>query len=662
MAPKSRPEQLLLKRERERKRRKKIYDNPKSLMEENRKRRQRYARQKKDREKKKSKMTKREITLRRRKWRLAKRKAAKEKRQRLKKEDSESKVPSKSAQYISGQKRRNQTRAKHSYQVSKLQRENDKLRRTVSQYRTKLHRLTKAERLKSDSPRSRLSREMARGTVSPAVRKRLLFGEALKADLKSAWNSIASTKRKREFKSMITFRYVKKYKFMCSAKPFLPMKLSPSKKEVLGCKRKVFEHIKETVRKFYEQDDVSMQAPGKKECKTKNKVKKQKRYVTHSLKFLYRKFCNENEFTVSYSTFCKLRPFWIVDRKIDERDTCVCMACENISYLHQALRTEGMLLNTNAELDTVIEEEMCCAPATVNCFLRKCPNCVNKEILFSDYDGSGETSYEVWEKIEESGTDGKSYRRRVKNRIHCECHELISNFCDLLPEYMRHIGRVKNQYQETKKIKKNLGENDFVFHIDFSENYTTKYFREIQACHFGANKTQVTLHTGIKYHAEKRGKCFCTVTDDLRHDAIAVWSHLKPVLEKCEKVESLHFISDSPFSQYRNKILVHVIFSKIIPLFPDLKVLTWNYSESGHGKGPADGVGGTVKRTCDKIVANNVRDIANFNDFFAVVTEHVTEKIEILKANNRDSELETALATKPAIPIPGNFLLIFILN
>ena len=33
------------------------------------------------------------------------------------------------------------------------------------------------------------------------------------------------------------------------------------------------------------------------------------------------------------------------------------------------------------------------------------------------------------------------------------------------------------------------------------------------------------------------------------------------------------------------------------------KKVTWNYTEAGHGKGPADGIGAAVKRRADAIVA-----------------------------------------------------------
>lgn len=44
--------------------------------------------------------------------------------------------------------------------------------------------------------------------------------------------------------------------------------------------------------------------------------------------------------------------------------------------------------------------------------------------------------------------------------------------------------------------------------------------------------------------------------------------------------------------------------------------MTWSFFEAGHGKGPADGVGGFLKRTADKIVANgdDISDVLQFYD------------------------------------------------
>lgn len=65
-----------------------------------------------------------------------------------------------------------------------------------------------------------------------------------------------------------------------------------------------------------------------------------------------------------------------------------------------------------------------------------------------------------------------------------------------------------------------------------------------------------------------------------------------------------------------------IIIDQIVPLFPNLESLLWNLSEAGHGKSAADGIGATMKRTADQIVAQE-EDIADVAQFLAKVTERV---------------------------------------
>lgn len=85
-----------------------------------------------------------------------------------------------------------------------------------------------------------------------------------------------------------------------------------------------------------------------------------------------------------------------------------------------------------------------------------------------------------------------------------------------------------------------------------------------------------------------------------------MWAHLVPLLRFIERnapqVKHLHIISDSPSSQYRNKKVFYLI-PKSHWHFDNLETVTWNYSESGHGKGAPGGVRGVLKQTADQIVA-----------------------------------------------------------
>lgn len=69
-------------------------------------------------------------------------------------------------------------------------------------------------------------------------------------------------------------------------------------------------------------------------------------------------------------------------------------------------------------------------------------------------------------------------------------------------------------------------------------------------------KNQITLHTGVVY-ARYSSETFCAVSYSLEHGPQAVWSYLRPALEKLlqEKkgIDTLHFYSDGATAQYKQK-------------------------------------------------------------------------------------------------------------
>jgi len=61
-------------------------------------------------------------------------------------------------------------------------------------------------------------------------------------------------------------------------------------------------------------------------------------------------------------------------------------------------------------------------------------------------------------------------------------------------------------------------------------------------------------------------------------------------------LEMVHYLTDSLTSQYRKKI-IFILVCEHETIFG--AKATWNYLEDGHGKGPCDGLGASVKRTAD---------------------------------------------------------------
>nr|CAD7443570.1 unnamed protein product [Timema bartmani] len=98
--------------------------------------------------------------------------------------------------------------------------------------------------------------------------------------------------------------------------------------------------------------------------------------------------------------------------------------------------------------------------------------------------------------------------------------------------------------------------------------------------------------------------CFCTVSDNLDHQAHTVWAHMAPILKKSAKV--------------------------------------------GHGKGPLDGVGEALKRGADKKVAHGA-DITKSSEFVAAMADSSIILFEINSKEIYRFKREVAQSNIPAI-------------
>ena len=119
---------------------------------------------------------------------------------------------------------------------------------------------------------------------------------------------------------------------------------------------------------------------------------------------------------------------------------------------------------------------------------------------------------------------------------------------------------------------------------------------------------------------------FCTVSESLQHGPSAIWAHLHPILNLVRVqhpgVDTVHFWSDGPCTQYRNKHMFYLLSCHLAECFSQAVNCTWNYSEAGHGKGAPDGVGAVLKRTADRIIAHG-KDISNCIDLVAELKNNI---------------------------------------
>lgn len=212
----------------------------------------------------------------------------------------------------------------------------------------------------------------------------------------------------------------------------------------------------------------------------------------------------------------------------------------------------------------------------------------------------------------------------------CPISEILILFKIELESILKHEYNIYHQYNVVENLKDNLKDDDCFVLIDFSENYSCKYGSEVQSVHFGATKQQLTIHTGVIWTTSFT-QGFATISKSLRHDSAAVMAHLLDIfyyyLPQLDYVKTLHFMSDGPTTQYKNRTMFYLIIHLLPKYYSQIERITYNFSESGHGKGPADGIGAAIKRICDDKVSYG-QDISDLNAFLLAVKEH-SKKIHV---------------------------------
>lgn len=445
------------------------------------------------------------------------------------------------------------------------------------------------------------------------IKKKIFEHDILKEAIKSEYKK-SSHEEKKVIRKIIHSDIAKKYRHTTKLKAVLGLKYEPrkfreSQKKSVELQRKIIS--------FYNRDDVTRTTAGKKQYRTFKKQKKQIRYLLDNLKTLHAKYVSEHG-RISFSTFKKYRPFYVLPPKISNRDTCDCIKHSNMQFMIDILKYLGLL---NSDHINEVISNMVCDFNSKDCMYDDCVECSDKKIDGGDLDQDAEVQWNVWALKEYEYTkdgDRKNSKKMMKTTKQGTVKDLIELFHKQICPFKKHVYNFYYQYHQYRTCIDNLKENEALIHIDFSENYTCKYHKEVQATHF--IKEQTTLHTGVLYRKNKDPMSFCTISPDNQHNPEAIWAHLHPILnyikDTDQNVTTIHFFSDGPTTQYRQKKNFY-LFSRNIYDYGFLGG-TWNFFEASHGKGAADGVGGAIKRALDLKVSQGV-DIPNAQTAFDVL-------------------------------------------
>jgi len=145
---------------------------------------------------------------------------------------------------------------------------------------------------------------------------------------------------------------------------------------------------------------------------------------------------------------------------------------------------------------------------------------------------------------------------------------------------------------------------------------------EIESAHYG--QAQVTLHpfflirhnenSTIEY-PQLTKEAIVIISDDLKHDTQSIYNFTQKLLsfmkqnpEKVGLPTVLHRITDNCGFEYKCKQSFAHIGD---PQKTDGVEVRYHYTEPGHGKGPHDGIGATIKHGLDKLVLYNKVKLRN---------------------------------------------------
>ncbi len=260
-----------------------------------------------------------------------------------------------------------------------------------------------------------------------AIKKTLLFHEALMEDIRNKYNKAQGEKEKQIISKVITGKVLKKYRLQRFALNSLGFSKKRCKNEKnmrvnYNYQRKrncrVADGIINRVKDFYSRDDVSRITTGKRQTLTQKKNKKQKRFLSDTIKNLPRKFMAEEQSSISYSLFCMLRPFWVVHPTLSDRDTCMCKMHENLGFLVQKLHHLKVISTVNLE---DLMKEITCDTENRKCMYGECSECKDLSCPVSTlYSAESNVSYIQWvvvDKEQKNDPNGKISKITMKKRV-----------------------------------------------------------------------------------------------------------------------------------------------------------------------------------------------------------------------------------------------------
>ena len=170
--------------------------------------------------------------------------------------------------------------------------------------------------------------------------------------------------------------------------------------------------------------------------------------------------------------FLKSRKELVFNRDI-QQSSYLCENCENVLLLSKEIASSAKFaLANNAQL--LIENFSCNTQSTecIEYMHSTCVNCFDLELNMHDFHKNKESvTFHQWIRI---------VNKIQKLEIELPSDEIYQKFKNDLKFLKKHIYVKRQQYACYNKLKEELGENEVLLHVDYSENYSNIQQGEMQ--------------------------------------------------------------------------------------------------------------------------------------------------------------------------------------
>ena len=308
--------------------------------------------------------------------------------------------------------------------------------------------------------------------------------------------------------------------------------------------------------------------------------------------------------------FIKSRKQFVYNRDIPQA-SCLCEICENMVYRAKSIASR-VKMNYHANPHSLVEMYSF-DTASENCMNSVCMNCRETGLKVKDFDDKDDAvvSYK-WKRVDNKVQKIKMSLSPVEARTY---------FDEEVRVLKRHVFVKRQQHAFYNSLKEKIGGREMLMHVNYSENYVNVQQGEIQSAYFG--HSTFSIFTACCYIRGEDGKLakenVTVVSEASDQSSIAAFTCVNKVLtfmrEKYDLPSgiTLHVWSDGCSAQFRSRF----VFRLLCDMDRSTK-LRWYYNERHHGKGPMDGVGGTLKNLvyCDvmssKCCIRNAEEFSNY--------------------------------------------------